>query len=172
MATVLHYRANQNVLEDGDLVCIDSGGSFGGYTADVTRTFPVNGTFTKRQKEVYNLVLRALEAANQAVKPGATMGEVDGAARRLIDKAGFGDRFFHGIGHQLGMEVHDVTPSGPLKAGMVITVEPGIYLPDERMGIRIEDDVLVTKDGRRILTRHIPKKVVDIEKRMAARGQG
>lgn len=169
MATVLHYRANERELQDGDLVCIDSGGTFGGYTADVTRTLPVNGQFSKRQKEIYNLVLRALEAANKAVKPGATMGDVDGAARKIIEKAGFGDRFFHGIGHQLGMEVHDVTPKGPLQAGMVITVEPGVYLPDENLGVRIEDDVLVTKDGHRVLTRAIPKKVADIEKRMAAR---
>lgn len=172
MATVLHYRDNREILQDGDLVCIDSAGSYRGYTADVTRTLPVNGTYTKRQKEIYQLVLKALDAATKIVKPGVTMAQIDGVARKIIDQAGYADAFFHGIGHHLGMEVHDPAPGGGLKAGAVITIEPGIYLADEALGVRIEDDILVTPTGYKNLSRAIPKRVADIEKRMAAGARG
>ncbi len=169
--TVLHYMANSGVCEDGDLVVIDAGARVGGtigggYTADVTRTFPVSGRFNKEQREVYTVVLRALTAATRAARPGAWMHEVDEAARTIIEKAGYGDRFPHGIGHQLGIEVHDVTPDGPLKAGMIVTIEPGVYLPDRKMGIRIEDDVLITARGAKVLTGAIPKTIDDIERTM------
>lgn len=169
-ATVLHYRANDQPVNDGDLVCIDSAASFGGYSADITRTFPVNGKFTKRQREVYDIVLKAEEAAIAAVKPGVSIWEIDKVARDIIEKAGFGDWFIHGIGHHLGIEVHDITPienEGRLKPGAVITIEPGIYLPQEKIGIRIEDDVLVTKSGAKILSAKIPKKAAEIEKIMS-----
>ncbi|MHC5112845.1 MAG: aminopeptidase P N-terminal domain-containing protein [Planctomycetota bacterium] len=168
-STVLHYRANDRVIEDGDLICIDSGAAFGGYGGDITRTVPANGKFTKRQKEIYTIVLQALEAATRAVKPGTTMAAVDRVARAIITKAGYGDYYIHGIGHHLGLETHDVTPSGTLKPGSVVTVEPGIYLPDEALGVRIEDDVVVTKNGCRNLSTKIPKSIAAIERRMKAK---
>jgi len=166
-ATVLHYRANDQTLEDGDLVCIDSAAEYGGYSADVTRTFPINGTFTDRQREIYNLVLKAQQAAIRAVKPGVRIADVDKAARDVIEKAGYGDHFFHGIGHHLGLETHDASPDEPVRQGAVLTIEPGVYLPDERIGVRIEDDVVVTKTGSRNLSTKIPKKADEIEKIMA-----
>lgn len=167
--TVLHYMANDGEVREGDLVVIDAGARVGGYTADVTRTFPASGRFTREQREIYGVVLKALDAGTRAVRPGVRMHHVDAAARAVIDKAGYGDAFPHGIGHQLGIEVHDATPDGPLKAGMVVTVEPGIYLPDRGLGVRIEDDVLVTPRGPKVLTESIPRTVDAIEAAMGRR---
>jgi len=164
--TVLHYMDNSGIVQDGDLIVIDSAAEVAGYAADVTRTFPVNGRFTKEQREAYEVVLRAHSAAIKAARPGVKMCEVDAAGRDVIEKAGYGDLFIHGIGHQLGLQVHDVTPDGALKAGMVITIEPGVYFPEKKMGIRIEDDVLVTGKGREILTADIPRTIEDVEAAM------
>jgi len=168
-STVLHYRANDQIIQDGDLVCIDSGAKVAGYSADITRTLPANGKFTKRQREIYDTVLAAQIAAIKAVKPGATIAQVDQAARDIIRKAGFGDFFIHGIGHHLGLDTHDANPDMPLKPGNVITIEPGIYIPDEKLGVRIEDDVLVTtgQRGAKVLSSAIPKNPQDIEAMMA-----
>ncbi|MCH2143660.1 MAG: Xaa-Pro peptidase family protein [Phycisphaerales bacterium] len=166
--TVLHYGANDQVMKDGDLIVIDSGADYRGYAADVTRTYPVNGRFTKRQKEIYSIVLMALEASIRKVKAGCTFEQIDKASRDIIKKAGYGDYFIHGIGHHLGIEVHDITPQGPLKEGAVITIEPGIYIPDENLGVRIEDDIVVTKTGHINLSRSIPKSIAAIEKSMNA----
>ena len=163
-ATVLHYMANRARCSAGELIVIDAGAAFGGYAADITRTYPVSGTFTQDQRKLYEVVLRAQEEAIKAVKPGAFMWQVEAAARDVIEKAGHGDRFIHSIGHHLGMEVHDVTPDGPLKAGMVVTIEPGVYFADTNTGIRIEDDILVTPSGRRNLSAMIPKTVREIER--------
>lgn len=172
-STVLHYRANAKKIEDGDLICLDSGAKWRGYSADVTRTFPANGKFTPRQREIYEVVLKAQLAAIKAVKPGARNSQIDHAARKVIDDAGFGDYFIHGIGHHLGLDTHDATPLGdqPLKAGAVMTIEPGVYIPDEAIGVRIEDDVLVTRGGAgcEVLTRAIPKSIADIERAMSKR---
>ncbi|HWB20431.1 MAG TPA: M24 family metallopeptidase, partial [Phycisphaerales bacterium] len=165
-STVLHYRANDQPVRDGDLICIDSGAKWQGYSADITRTVPANGKFTKRQREVYEIVLEAQLAAIAAVRPNATIASIDAAARKVIINAGLGDAFIHGTGHHLGLETHDSNPDQPLKPGCVITIEPGIYLPDEKIGIRIEDDVLVTKSGREVLSAAIPKKSKDIESAM------
>jgi Xaa-Pro aminopeptidase len=167
-STVLHYRANSKTIDDGDLVCIDSGAKWQGYSADVTRTLPANGKFTKRQREVYEVVLKAQLAAIKAVRPGARNSQIDAAAREVITKAGFGDYFIHGIGHHLGLDTHDATPLGdqPLKVGAVMTIEPGIYIPQERIGVRIEDDVLVTRSGCEVLTDEIPSSVAEIERAM------
>lgn len=166
-STVLHYNANDQQLISGDLVCIDSGAIHAGYGADISRTIPVSGSFTKRQKEIYEIVLKAEEAAIKAVKPGITMGEVDSIARAIIVKAGYGDFFIHGIGHHLGLETHDnCGPMAPLKKGAVVTIEPGIYLPDESLGVRIEDDIAVTATGYKNLSKAIPKSVAAIEKAM------
>jgi Xaa-Pro aminopeptidase len=162
-STVLHYRANDQPLREGEVLLIDAAARVGGYTADVTRTFPIGGKFSAPQREVYELVLAALKAATKAVRPGVWMHEVEQAARDVIEKAGHGDAFMHGIGHQLGIEVHDATPDGPLKAGMVVTIEPGVYLPGKRIGVRIEDDILVTAGGGENLTRAIPREVAEVE---------
>ena len=106
-------------------------------------------------------------AAIKAVKPGANIADLDKVARSIINKAGYGDYFIHGIGHHLGLETHDITPDGPLKIGNVITIEPGIYIPGEKLGIRIEDNVVVTKDGCKNLSAKIQKKADAIEKLMA-----
>ena len=167
-ACVLHYVANDAPLRDGDLLLIDAGCELDGYASDITRTFPVSGRFTREQREIYVVVLRALEAATAAVRPGRHMHEIDAVARRIIEKAGYGDAFMHGIGHQLGIDVHDATPDGPLKAGMIITIEPGIYLPDCKIGIRLEDDILVTPRGPRNLTAMIPRRPEQVEAMMRA----
>jgi Xaa-Pro aminopeptidase len=140
-ATVLHYHANDQVLKDGELVVLDSGAKHAGYSADVTRTLPVSGRFTPRQRELYDIVLRAQAAAIAAIKPGVTLAQVDAAGRKVITDAGLGDAFIHGMGHHLGLETHDASPDAPLEVGAVITVEPGVYLPKESIGIRLEDDV-------------------------------
>jgi len=168
-AAVLHYQDSEAVVKEGDLIVIDYGAAYGGYASDVTRTFPASGRFTAEQREVYEVVLEANLAAIAAAGPGATFTEVDAAARAVIEKAGYGDAFIHGTSHNVGIEVHDVTPDGPLQAGMVITVEPGIYLPDKGFGVRIEDDVLITETGSRDLTGAIPKTVAAVEAAMASR---
>jgi len=165
-STVLHYHANDQPLTSGELVCLDSGARWGGYSADVTRTLPVSGIFSERQREVYEVVLRAQAAAIKACKPGRRLHQVDEAARAVIEKSGFGDYFIHGIGHHLGLETHDANPDAPLADGAVVTIEPGIYMPQERIGIRIEDDVLVTRRGPRSLTAHIPSSVDEVERLM------
>jgi len=166
-STVLHYRANDQTIGKNDLVCIDSGCKIAGYSADITRTLPANGKFSARQLEIYNIVLKAEVAAIKAVKPGATLAQVDGVARAIITKAGFGDFFIHGIGHHLGLDTHDANPDMPLKAGNVVTIEPGIYIPSEKIGVRIEDDILVTPRGAKNLSSAIPKVAKDIEALMA-----
>jgi len=168
-ATVLHYHGNGARIEPGELVLIDSGASWQGYSSDVTRTYPADGVFTRRQRELYEIVLRAQEAAIRVCRVGKRLSEIDAAARKVIADAGYGEFFFHGTGHHLGLETHDVTPDAPLAAGSVLTVEPGIYIPAERIGIRIEDDVLVTRAGPEILTPGIPKTVAEIERAMRER---
>ncbi len=156
-ATVLHYHANREPMKAGELLVLDSGASFGGYAADVTRTFAVSGKFTPRQKLVYDTVLKSQIAAIRACRPGTTMAAVDAAARKVIGAAGLGDYFIHGVGHHLGLEVHDADPQTPLEPGMVVTIEPGVYIPGESLGVRIEDDILITKGAPRVLTAAIPK---------------
>ncbi len=165
-STVLHYVANDQTLDGGDLVCVDSGAVFGGYAADVTRTVPVSDTFSKPQREIYELVLEAQTAAIEAIRPGVTFAELDDAARNVIAGAGYGDYFIHSIGHHLGLETHDATPDGPLEQGAVVTIEPGIYMPQEKIGVRIEDDVLVTESRSKVLSAKIPKRVADVEEAM------
>ena len=171
-ATLLHYEDNAAVCRAGELLLIDSGAKVDGYCADVTRTIPVSGTFTAEQRELYEVVLKAQSAAIKAAKPGAYLWQVDHAARGVIRAAGLSDAFMHGTGHHLGMDVHDCTPDGKLKPGMVITVEPGVYFADRAggIGIRIEDDVLITARGNEILTSGIPKTVAEVEHAMRTKG--
>jgi Xaa-Pro aminopeptidase len=161
--TVLHYCANNAAISEGDLIVMDCAAAYRGYASDVTRTFPASGTFSREQREIYEIVLQAELAGIAAAKPGATYSDVDAAARAVIEGAGYGDAFIHGTSHPVGIEVHDVTPDGPLKPGMVVTVEPGIYLPDRGFGVRIEDDILITTGGNRNLTSAVPKTVQAVE---------
>ncbi len=161
---------------------VDIGAEFEEYAADVTRTYPVGGKFSSRQREIYNIVLAAQEAALKAVKPGVTIGKsgpIHRAAYEYIDSHGkdlhgssLGQYFIHGTSHHLGLEVHDAVsePNRVLEPGMVITVEPGIYIPDENLGVRIEDVVLITETGYELLTRDLPRTLEEIEK-MMAKGQ-
>lgn len=162
-ATVLHYKENNGICKDGDLIVVDSGAEINGYASDITRVFPANGKFTKEQAKLYNIVLKSQVAAIKAVKPGATMAQVDEASRKVIRDAGYGDQYLHGVGHHLGLETHDPSPDVKLKPGMVVTIEPGIYLQDKSIGIRIEDDILVTEKGNRNLSSMIPKTVAQVE---------
>ena len=166
--TVLHYCDLDQVVKDGDLIVIDCAAAHGGYASDVSRTLPANGVFTPEQRRLYEIVLEANIAGIAAARSGATMTDVHKAALKVIAEAGYEDYFIHGIGHQLGIEVHDVTPDGPLVPGMVLTIEPGIYLPDQGVGVRIEDDILITASGNVELTSAIPKTVEAIEAAMAA----
>jgi Xaa-Pro aminopeptidase len=167
--TVLHYTKNDQLIQDSGLVLIDTGAAWEHYSADVTRTMPVSGKFTEREKELYELVLKAADAATKKVVVGASnYNDVHMTAKKILDDAGYGEYFIHGTGHFLGLDVHDAGNYDlPLKAGTVVTVEPGIYIPEEGIGIRIEDVVLVTEDGPVVLSRHIPRTVAQIEEVMA-----
>jgi len=176
-STTLHYDVNRRQTRDGDLVVVDAGAEWGQYTADVTRTFPVNGKFTPRQKAIYDLVLATQQAAFDSTRPGTTIERLNRIAKDYM-RAHSGtlcgvpcDAYFiHGLSHGLGMDVHDVGDyRTPLKQGMVITIEPGIYLPQEALGVRIEDDVLVTATGAEWLSAKAPKTTAEIERLMGRR---
>ena len=167
--TVLHYGQNDQPIAESGLVLVDTGAAVEHYTADVSRTFPVGGTFSARERELYELVLKAADATIAEVKVGAVYyDDIHMTAKSILDEAGYGEYFIHGVGHLVGLDVHDVGNRRlPLKEGVVMTVEPGIYIPEEGIGIRIEDVVLVTKDGPVVLSRHIPRTVEEVEAAMA-----
>ncbi|MEJ2128480.1 MAG: Xaa-Pro aminopeptidase [Woeseiaceae bacterium] len=167
--TVLHYGRNNQPIAESGLVLVDTGAAVNHYTADVTRTFPVSGTFSARERELYELVLKAADAATKEVKVGAHYyDDIHMTAKSILDEAGYGKYFIHGVGHFVGLDVHDVGNRRlPLKEGVVITIEPGIYIPEEGIGIRIEDVVLVTRDGPVVLSRRIPRTVEEVEAAMA-----
>ena len=194
-ACILHYRAGDAVLHEGDLCLVDAGGEFRFYTADVTRTFPASGTFSPAQREVYDLVLAAQLAGLADVKPGITvdglhdlvvrrltegmlkLGLLEGSVDERVADGSFKRHYMHRTSHWLGMDVHDVGAyyldgkSRALAPGMVLTVEPGLYIADDEkaperlrgIGVRIEDDVLVTESGCEVLTAAIPKTPEDVE---------
>jgi len=162
--TILHYQKRSRTLKPGQLLLLDVGAQWDHYAADITRTIPVDGRFTRAQALIYDIVLDAHKAVIGAIKPGATIPELLDIARDVIRRAGYIDEFIHGISHHLGLDTHDAADNGlPLEPGMVITVEPGIYLPNEKTGVRIEDDVLVTETGCRILSNQIPREKKDVE---------
>lgn len=177
-ATTLHYSANRAQSRPGELVVVDAAAEYAQYTADVTRTFPVGGSFTPRQRAIYDLVLGAQQAALDSVLPGVTLGELDRIARAYLREHS-GDLcapltcdayMIHGLSHHIGMNVHDVGPGGmPLAPGMVFTIEPGVYIPAESLGVRIEDDVLVTESGYELLSGAAPRRAEDIERLMQDR---
>ncbi|MBM3985825.1 MAG: M24 family metallopeptidase [Planctomycetes bacterium] len=165
-SVTLHYSSNQRQMQDGELLVMDVGAKYRYYCADVTRTLPVGGRFTPRQRQVYEAVLAAQRAAEAAAQPGVTMAELDGIARRVITDAGFGPafRYFkHGLGHWIGLDVHDVGGQVPILPGMTFTIEPGIYIDAEDLGVRIEDDYLMTVSGAVKLSGAVPSDPDDIE---------
>ncbi len=160
----LHYEKRRDTLHAGQVLLLDVGASWNHYCADITRTVPIDGKFTDEQAEIYDIVLEAQDSAIAQIRPGGTYYDVHRAAERVFRKAGYIDDFWHGTGHHLGVNVHDRSDGArPLEPGMVITVEPGIYLPDRQFGIRIEDDVMVTEDGYRILSAGIPRTRAAVE---------
>ena len=162
-STTLHYNASTRQMKAGELVVIDIGAEYSGYAGDVTRTYPVSGKFTPRQREIYQIVLEAQRRALEKVKPGATLRQIHRAAYDYIESKGYEKEFPHGTSHHLGLYVHDVgDTSRPLEPGMVITVEPGIYIDKEDLGVRIEDDVVVTEKGYRMLS-NFPREIAEIE---------
>jgi len=168
-ALELHYTNNDGPVRHGELLLVDTGARIAGYRSDITRTFPVSGKFSERQREVYDTVLRAQSAAIAACRPGALVGDIHARAFEVIAQAGFAaEDFPHGIGHHLGVDTHDAGDyQRPLEAGCVLTVEPGLYLAGEGIGIRIEDDVLVTTDGPTVLSEAIPRGADEVEAWMA-----
>lgn len=178
-ACILHYVKNQKVLQDGDLILLDLGASYQNYASDITRTYPINGKFSERQKTFYNIVLKAQLAVIDAIQPGVSFQflnqivketyKIECLKAKIIEKEEDVDQvYYHGVSHSLGLDTHDVgtLEGSKLVEGMVITVEPGLYSAIEGIGIRIEDDVLVTKDGCTVLSSFIEKTVEDIEKLM------
>jgi Xaa-Pro aminopeptidase len=180
-STVLHYSEDSNVMKAGDVVVIDAAGEYSMYASDITRTLPIGGRFSARQREIYDIVLGAQQAAEAAFKAGKSTMKRDvpdslyDAARNYINTHGkdlhgepLGKYFIHGLGHPVGLNVHDATdPDAPLGPGQVFTIEPGIYIPEENLGIRIEDDYYVDPDGKLIkLSAALPSKAEDIEKEM------
>jgi Xaa-Pro aminopeptidase len=199
-ATVLHYINNDGELRDGELLLVDAGAEYKGYASDITRTFPINGRYSTPQREIYDLVLETQMACVEMVRPGVThdeikshsvemltagmvkLGLLKGEPAELIKEEKYKQFYMHGLGHMLGIDVHDVglyyhdQESRALEAGVVMTVEPGIYIaPDTKdipeqylgIGVRIEDDVLCTANGPRVLTTGVPKDASEIEALMA-----
>ena len=198
-ATVLHYINNDGELRDGDLLLVDAGAEYKGYASDITRTYPINGRFSQAQREIYDLVLKAQMACVEMVRPGTThdqlkqhsievltegmlqLGLLKGKTEEIIKEKKYEKFYMHGLGHMLGIDVHDVgryyfgQESRALEPGVVMTVEPGLYIapdtkdvPDKYLGIgvRIEDDVLCTNNGPRVLTSKVPKHTDEIEELM------
>jgi Xaa-Pro aminopeptidase len=181
-AAVLHYARNVRRMDAGELLLMDVGGECSMYASDITRTVPVSGKFTPRQRELYQIVLDAQKAAIAALKPGMTISRSGPNSIHTIafdyinshgkDREGgpLGKYFTHGTSHHVGLDVHDANdPAQPLAAGMVITVEPGVYIPEEGIGIRIEDVVLVTENGAKVLSAALPKEPGEIERFFAKR---
>jgi len=179
-STALHYDKLSRKIADGDIVVLDVGAQYSGYAADITRTLPANGKFTPRQREIYEIVLGAQNAALAALKPGADVcRKGNNSAYRIaydyINSHGkdlhgkpLGQYFIHGLSHHIGLNVHDPgNACQPLQPGMVITDEPGIYIPEENLGVRIEDDVLITPSGYKLLSARLPRSPDEIEKIMA-----
>ncbi len=186
-ACVLHYIANDKPCKDGDLILMDFGAEYGNYAADLSRTIPANGQFTQRQAAVYNAVLRVMKAATEMLVPGITLEEYNKEVGllmqselldlKLIDKTDIKNQdpewpayktyFMHGTSHHLGLDVHDAShKEAPFQSGMVFTCEPGIYIPEESIGVRIENDILITDHQPLDLMRDIPREIEEIEELM------
>jgi Xaa-Pro aminopeptidase len=179
-SVILHYAANHRRLDSGETVVADVGAECSDYATDVTRTVPAGGKFTPRQREIYEIVLGAQKAAIAAIRPGMRLRGDGSTSQPTLHQIAYdyinthghdlhgqplGKYFVHGLGHYVGLDVHDPgDPAAPLKAGTVITIEPGVYIPEENLGIRIEDIVVVTEDGCKVLSAALPREIGDIEK--------
>ncbi len=174
-STILHYSRNSRRMDSGEVAVMDVAAECDNYASDITRTVPVNGKFGKRQREVYEVVLGAQKAAIDAIKPGVTIQQLTKIARDYMNAHGkdlhgdpLGKYFIHGLSHHVGLDVHDEsTTTVPLAAGMVITVEPGIYIPEESLGVRIEDVVLVTATGSKNMSGALPRNPDELERALA-----
>jgi len=172
---ILHYVENSKPVKDGDLVLLDLGAQYNQYAADITRTYPVNGVFSDRQKQIYNIVLKAQTAVIDAMQPGLPFDELNKICQKTLSEelkaiglikedSELSKYYYHGVSHYLGLDVHDIGNRNTLlKPGMILTVEPGLYIAEENIGIRIEDDVLITASGHDVLSSDIPKTVDAIE---------
>lgn len=179
-AAILHYEDNNEVMENNTLVLCDVGCYYNQYSSDITRTFPINGKFTERQKQIYEIVLKANKESIKYIKPGITYQEFHDFGKEILieelkkiklirNDSDIYKFFYHSLGHSLGLDVHDPgNLKTVLREGMLITVEPGLYIKDENIGIRIEDDVYLTKEGAINLSEHIIKEVKDIENYMSS----
>ncbi|MBZ5703351.1 MAG: Xaa-Pro peptidase family protein [Acidobacteriia bacterium] len=179
-STVLHYDKLSRKIEDGDIVVLDVAAQFSGYSADITRTLPANGQFNPRQREIYEIVLGAQNAALAALRPGMDFCRTGkqslykiaydyiNSHGKDLHGARLGKYFIHGLGHHIGLDVHDAgDPCRPLEPGMIVTIEPGIYIPEENLGVRIEDDALITGTGYQLLSERLPRSPAEIENIMA-----
>ena len=177
---MLHYGTNHCRMEDGKLLLLDLGAKMKGYCADITRTYPVSGKYSQRQKQIYDIVLRANQEVTKAAKPGLTLKQLNEICKQVladgllaigkIEKAeDIGTYYMHGVSHHLGLDTHDAIAHDevPLAPGMVITNEPGLYIDEEEIGIRIEDDLLITQDGCEVLSSDVPRTTEEIEALMA-----
>lgn len=179
--TMLHYETNRDTCKDGDLILLDLGTKWEGYCSDITRTYPINGKYTERQRQVYDIVLKANRAVAEAAKPGVTTLELNDICKKVLaegcielglikEESEIGKYYMHGVAHHLGIDVHDVTvpANNKLRPGAVITDEPGLYIDEWEIGIRIEDDLLITEDGCEVLSEGIMRDPDEIEKFMAS----
>lgn len=174
-ATVLHYVKNDSILQNNDLMLFDLGANYQNYASDISRTYPVSGKFSSRQKDFYQIVLKANKESIKMLRPGVTWKEYNDFAKNILaegliklgvisDPNDIGQYYYHSIGHFLGLDVHDVgNYQTPLQPGMIVTVEPGLYISEENIGIRIEDDILITEDGAINLSKDIIKEIDEIE---------
>jgi Xaa-Pro aminopeptidase len=180
-SVVLHWMENSRKMEEGDIVVVDCGAENGYYCADITRTYPVSGKYSSRQKALYEIVLKANEEAIKMIAPGVKMANVSHTADSVLadgmvqiglikDKADFKKYYYHGLSHQIGLKNISEGPVQVLEPGMIITIEPGIYVREEKTGVRIEDDVLVTATGYEVLSKNAPKQIPEIEKLMREEG--
>jgi len=180
--TMLHYETNHDVCKENTLILLDLGARVKGYNADITRTYPVSGKFTERQKRFYNIVLEANQTVAAQARPGVTLKELNDICKSVLAKGlielgliekeeEVGRYYMHGVSHHLGIDVHDVTvpEKAKLEPGMIITDEPGLYIDEEEIGIRVEDDLLITEDGCVVLSKDIVRTVEDIEAKMKER---
>ena len=178
--TMLHYETNRDICKDGDLILLDLGTKWEGYCSDITRTYPINGKYTERQRQVYDIVLKANRAVVDAAKPGVTTLELNNICKKVLaegcielglikEESEIGKYYMHGVAHHLGIDVHDVTvpANDKLRPGAVITDEPGLYIDEWEIGIRIEDDLLITEDGCEVLSEGIMRDPDEIEAFMA-----
>ncbi len=174
--TMLHYGTNRDMIHDGDLILLDLGAMYEGYCSDITRTYPANGKFTPRQKQIYDIVLKANQRVKDEARPGLTPFDLNEICKEvlanglieigLIEKPEELTKYYmHGVSHHLGLDVHDVTiaSNAKLRPGAIISNEPGLYIEEEAIGIRIEDDLLITEDGCRVLSQDIMRTTEEIE---------